>query len=243
VLSDQHQRAHRQYAGHPGCGHLDGEQRNGVVIADPNDPTSAVSNLEIGEHVLVYEIYNGICGFGPPSTDTLTIRVYDGEAPPAQAGNDISWCTPQDNAVLSANDPVFPAVGTWTVLSGTGTIANPNDPNTAVFGLGVGQHDFLWTIDNGSCGSSSDAISVFIYDGESADANAGADQELCTPDTDADLQGNAAVFPATGLWTVTAGTGSFRGCHEPHLHGERPFHRHQHLRVDHHQRPVRHHER
>ena len=186
-----------------------------AVVTSPNNPTSEVTNLTVGVHELVWTIFNGTCGFGPPTTDTLFIRVYDNEAPPAQAGNDISWCTPQDNAVLSANDPVFPAVGTWTVLSGTGTIANPNDPNTAVFGLGVGQHDFLWTIDNGSCGSSSDAISVFIYDGESADANAGADQELCTPDTDADLQGNAAVFPATGLWTVTAGTGSFADATNP----------------------------
>jgi gliding motility-associated-like protein len=143
------------------------------------------------------------------------VFVHDGEATPATAGNDISWCTPTNSAVLVANDPTFPATGLWTSLSGTGTLAEPTDPNTAVFGLGVGQHDFLWTIDNGACGSTSDTISVFIFDGESEAANAGPDQELCTPNTSTSLAGNAVVFPATGSWTVISGTGTFADANDP----------------------------
>jgi gliding motility-associated-like protein len=180
-----------------------------AVVVSPNDPASAVTGLTVGVHELVWTIYNGQCGFGPPSTDTLIISVFDGEAPDALTGNDISWCTPQDNAVLNANDAVFPGVGTWTLLNGSGTFANVNDPNTAVFGLPVGQHDYLWTIDNGICGTSSDSISVFIFDGNSEPANAGIDKDLCTPNTTTDLNGNAPVFPATGLWTVVSGTAVF----------------------------------
>ncbi|MBL7944698.1 MAG: gliding motility-associated C-terminal domain-containing protein [Flavobacteriales bacterium] len=176
-----------------------------AVIADPNDPTSAVSNLEIGEHVLVYEIFNGICGFGPPSTDTLTIRVYDGEAPPASTGESISACTPVDEITLQGNTPVFPAIGTWTGTNGT--IVSPNDPASVVTGLGVGQFEFTWTIDNGACGTSSAAQSVFIYDSTAPDADAGPDQELCTPNTSATLAANSAVIPAIGSWTVVAGGG------------------------------------
>jgi len=177
-----------------------------AIIADPNNPTSAVSDLEVGEHVLVYEIYNGICGFGPPSTDTLIIRVYDGDAPAATTGESINACTPVDEITLQGSTPVFPAVGTWT--GATGTIISPNDPASVVSGLGVGQHDLTWTIDNGACGSSSAIQSVFIFDDSAPDADAGSDQELCTPTSSTTLAANAVVFPATGYWTVVAGGGS-----------------------------------
>ncbi|MBK7482753.1 MAG: gliding motility-associated C-terminal domain-containing protein [Flavobacteriales bacterium] len=184
-----------------------------AIIAEPNNPTSAVSNLEIGVHVLVYEIYNGMCGFGPPSTDTLTISVYDGEAPPASTGESISACTPTSSVSLFGNTPIFPAIGTWTGSSGT--IVDPNDPTSDVTDLGVGQHEFTWTIDNGACGTSSAAQNVFIYDDEAPDADAGPDQELCTPTTSTDLEANAVVFPAVGTWQVIEGTGTFADVADP----------------------------
>lgn len=174
-----------------------------AVVADPNDPVSAVTNLGVGEHVLVYEIYNGICGFGPPSTDTLVIRVYDGEAPAAMVGESINACTPVEEITLQGNASVFPAIGTWT--GANGTIIAPNDPASTVTGLGVGQHDFTWTIDNGACGTTSAVQSVFIFDDQAPDAVAGPDQELCLPNTSAGLAANAVVFPASGFWTVVAG--------------------------------------
>lgn len=180
----------------------------GAVVVDMNDPTSEVTGLTVGVHEFLWTIYNGDCGFGPPSADTVRVSVYDSTAPDAQAGNDISWCTPTNSAVLQANDPIFPAVGTWTSLTGTGTIADPNDPFTAVFDLGVGQHDFLWTIDNGACGSSSDTISVFIFDGDSEAASTAPDKELCTPEVDTTIEANVPVFPATGTWTLVTGTGT-----------------------------------
>jgi gliding motility-associated-like protein len=177
----------------------------GAVVTAPNDANSTVTGLTVGVHVLVWTINNGDCGFGPPSNDTLQIRVYDGEAGLAQAGGDISLCTPQDNVALVANEPVFPAVGTWTPLTGTGTLVDANDPGTLVLGLGVGQHDFRWTIDNGACGSSSDDISIFLFDGASAAADAGDDVTLCLPGTEATLSGNGPVFPGTGSWEVVEG--------------------------------------
>jgi gliding motility-associated-like protein len=186
-----------------------------AVIADPNDPTTAVSNLEVGLHELIWTIYNGMCGFGPPSTDTLRIRVYDSEAPPATTGESISACTPTSSVVLQGSEPVFPAVGTWTLTGGVGTIVDPNDPTTTVNDLVVGQSDFLWTIDNGTCGTSSATQSVFIYDDEAPDSDAGPDQELCTPTTSTDLAANAVVFPATGSWSVVTGTGTFADVIDP----------------------------
>ena len=187
----------------------------GSTVVDVNDPMSAVTGLGVGVHTFLWTIYNGQCGFGPPSTDTVRIRVYDGDAPEAQTGSDISWCTPTNSAVLQASDPVHPGVGVWTSLSGTGTIAEPNDPFTAVFGLDVGEHIYLWTIDNGACGTSSDTIRVFIFDGDSDMADAGADQQLCTPQLSTALEGNAPVFPASGQWELVSGTGTFDDPSDP----------------------------
>jgi gliding motility-associated-like protein len=187
-----------------------------VEVEDPADPATVVSGLTVGVHELVWTITNGECGFAPPTTaDTVRIHVYDGTAPEASTGDDIRWCTPVSSAVLQANDPVFPATGIWTALSGTGTIVDPNDPLTAVLGLGVGQHDFQWTIDNGPCGSSSAIISVFIHDGDSDPADAGADQALCGPIDQAQMAGNAPVFPAVGEWTLVSGGGVFADPSDP----------------------------
>lgn len=182
--------------------------QGGSTVVDVNDPNSAVIDLTVGVHTFVWTIYNNGCGLGPPTTSsTVQIFVYDGDAPLALTGDDISWCTPTNSAVLQGNDATFPGIGTWTSLNGLGDIADANDPFTAVFNLPVGQHDFVWTIDNGACGSSSDSISVFIFDSDSPVADAGPDQELCTPETFADLAANTPVFPATGSWTVLAGQG------------------------------------
>lgn len=178
-----------------------------AVVAEPNNPTSAVSNLEVGVHELIWTIYNGMCGFGPPSVDTLRIRVYDGDAPDATTGESISACTPVASITLQGSTPVFPAIGTWT--GAAGTISDPNDPTAVVTDLAVGEYAFTWTIDNGACGSTSAQQTVLIYDDQAPDADAGPDQELCTPTTSAEMAANAAVFPAVGVWQVIEGTGVF----------------------------------
>jgi gliding motility-associated-like protein len=176
-------------------------------VADVNNPFATVTNLGVGVHTLLWTIYNGVCGFGPPSSDTLRIAVYDGEAAPAQTGADVSVCEPVNSAVLQANTPVFPATGIWTVTTGQGVFSDASDPFSAVFGLGVGQHDFVWSIDNGPCGHTDDQMSVFIFGADEA-ANAGPDQQVCTPNTTVTMAGNAVVFPAEGTWTLVSGTGT-----------------------------------
>jgi gliding motility-associated-like protein len=186
-----------------------------ATVVDPNDPNSAVTDLEVGVHEFVWTIYNGQCGFGPPSQDTVRILVYDGDAPDAATGDDISLCTPVSEVQLEANDPVFPATGTWTSTTGTAVFTDAGDPNTTVSGLGVGVHTLTWTIDNGACGITADEVTVSIYDDSAPDADAGPDQELCTPNTSTTLAGNAPVFPGAGQWTVVSGNGSFADATDP----------------------------
>src|SRR5690606_39068430 len=176
--------------------------------ASINDPNSVVNDLDVGEHILLWTIYNGMCGFGPPSTDTVRIAVFDGLAEPAFTGADISICTPTVSTVLQGSDPIFPATGLWELLIGAGDIVDDSDPLTAVNNLGMGQNDFRWTIDNGPCGSTSAMMSVFVFDGSLEEADAGPDQTLCTPESTTNLDATPVTAPVIGTWTLISGTGT-----------------------------------
>ncbi|MCB9166736.1 MAG: gliding motility-associated C-terminal domain-containing protein [Flavobacteriales bacterium] len=178
------------------------------TIADPSDPLTDISDLQVGISTFIWTLDNGPCANNGLLTDTMTIYVYDPSAPSADAGPDQELCTPQDSTVMAANTPLFPGVGTWTLVGGTGTIADVNDPTSTVTGMSVGDNLFVWTIYNGQCGfgpPSTDTVTVTVFDENQPSAAAGPDQQLCTPTSGAVLQGNDAIYPATGLWTVVQG--------------------------------------
>ena len=69
-------------------------------------------------------------------TDTIIIGyAYSGE----------DQLVTNDSTVLNANFP-YPGIGTWSIISGSGTILNLNDPRTIVTNLGIGSNVFRWTI-------------------------------------------------------------------------------------------------
>ncbi|MBK9758391.1 MAG: gliding motility-associated C-terminal domain-containing protein [Flavobacteriales bacterium] len=182
-------------------------------ITDATLANTTVNNLAIGENVFQWTVDNGPCG--GVTTDLVSISIYDNAAASADAGPDQELCTPVSSATLSANTPVGVAVGTWTLLQGTGSFADANDPNTTITGISVGETRCQWTINNGPCGNSSDVMSIFLFDATNPIANAGPDQELCTPTTSAVLSGSTIIFPAQGTWSVVQGTGSFADANDP----------------------------
>ncbi len=183
------------------------------TISDPTAANSTVIDLGVGANVFLWTVDNGPCG--GITTDQVTINIYDNAAASADAGPDQQLCTPTTSATLAANSTVGVAVGTWTVLQGGGTFADANDPNTTVSGLTVGENILQWSISNGPCGSSTDAVSIFLFDNGNADANAGPDQELCTPTASTALAGSSVIFPAQGTWTLVQGTGTFADANDP----------------------------
>jgi gliding motility-associated-like protein len=56
------------------------------------------------------------------------------------------------------------ANGAWSLVLGTGSITDPADPLTAVTGLGAGLNVFVWTVNNGACGTTSDTLTVELKD-------------------------------------------------------------------------------
>jgi gliding motility-associated-like protein len=180
------------------------------VIADTNYHATAITGLTIGINVFTWTVYNGDCGFAPPTIDTVQVLLYDETAPLADAGADQALCSTSSTSVtMAGNAATHPGVGTWTSLDGTGTIADANDPLTEVSDLPVGIHPFVWTIFNGPCGTSTDTMTVNVFDGTITSTDAGLDQELCTPEDSAQLAATAPVVPATGTWSILSGSGTF----------------------------------
>ncbi len=135
---------------------------------------------------------------GSANTTNLTINI-----PPttANAGSDQVLCG--TSATLAANTPSI-GIGKWTRLSGTGSFADSTLSNTTITGLGSGPNQFLWTISNGSCTSSTDTV-VITSALSATTANAGVDQTACA--TTAVLNGNTPTT-GSGIWTKVNGNGT-----------------------------------
>ena len=133
-----------------------------------------MSGLVVGENIFQWTVDNGPCANGL-TTDQVSITVFDENTAGANAGPDQELCTPTSTTNLQGSAVAGPSTGSWTLISGTGTIADPNDPNTLVSGLSVGENIFEWAVDNGPCanGNTTDQVSIFVFDGAQAVADAG----------------------------------------------------------------------
>jgi hypothetical protein len=129
-------------------------------IFDLNDPHSQFMAQISGVIVLQWTITDG----SNTSTDQVSIWIYDGSAPPANAGVDITVELPQTSAQLQGSPYTFPTTCQWTIVSGSGVIADPTDPITMAFGLTVGSNIFMWSCDNGPCGSTADMVDIIVQE-------------------------------------------------------------------------------
>jgi len=119
------------------------------TIQNSSSPTSNVNGLGIGINVFRWAILNGATCL---SDDTVSINRLPF---PSQsiAGNDQQVCDTQVS--LSANIPSI-GNGTWSLVSGSGTITDSSSATTTVTNLGAGINVFRWTINNGLCSPSMD---------------------------------------------------------------------------------------
>ncbi|MCF6243134.1 MAG: hypothetical protein L3J74_17565, partial [Bacteroidales bacterium] len=112
------------------------------------------------------------------------------------AGPDQEVCA--NSTTLTATPGVPP--GNWTLISGSGTIANPTSTTTSVTGLGLDNNIFRWTDQQGS-----DSV---IITNNSVTADAGADMSVST--NFATLNANIpSAQGASGMWTNVNGGGTF----------------------------------
>jgi gliding motility-associated-like protein len=127
------------------------------TMTNTADPAAIVTGLSPGINAFAWTIQNGVC---PASVSFVHITSFQMPAA-ANAGPDISTSQPgvSMNAVIPS-----PGTGTWSVVSGSATIADVNNPNTAISGLQPGQTILRWTVTNGPCSQSSDDIMITLSD-------------------------------------------------------------------------------
>ncbi|KAF5040739.1 hypothetical protein DSECCO2_530280 [anaerobic digester metagenome] len=111
--------------------------------------TLTASGLTIGE--IYYLVIDGYTG----DNCDYTIGVNTGVAF-VNAGPDQVVCT--TSATLTATSTL--TAGSWSVVSGSGTFADPTNPTTSITGLSSGVNVFSWTSSTTLCGTLSDEVAV-----------------------------------------------------------------------------------
>ncbi|NOY38220.1 MAG: hypothetical protein GXO83_11690, partial [Chlorobi bacterium] len=176
-----------------------------LFTPDANTPNATVTVSAYGTYVFRWTEVNGSC------SDFAEVTVSFAET--ADAGPNQDLCGTLA-ANLAGNTPSA-GTGTWTKVSGPGTVvfSNPNlATSTATVSL-YGIYVFRWTIDNnGSCSTFSDVTIDFNED--PTGLSAGADQDLCGTLTTS-LTGTAHTYQvgsdhtgSTGVWTQVSGVGT-----------------------------------
>ncbi len=123
------------------------------TFANATNPNTMVTGMGLGQNSFAWSISNGICNI---TKDTITVQ-RDNEAPQPFAGPDKAICG--SSTTLTGNLPSFGS-GTWAIISGSGVVTNPNQPNSGLTGVNVGTTVLTWNIGNGTCPVRKDTIVI-----------------------------------------------------------------------------------
>ncbi|TXI83470.1 MAG: HYR domain-containing protein [Crocinitomicaceae bacterium] len=159
---------------------------------------TGVNNLGYGTNVLAWTISSAQCG---ETSDTLRIIVSQ-QPLPASALDTIIACN-DPSVQLSATSPLY-GIGTWTTAQGA-TISDIHAATPDATNLAAGWNEFVWTVTNGSCPSSSDTLRV--YTAMQATINQ-ADTALCLENVTLNLVGSSPTVGQAGTWSFLSGSGS-----------------------------------
>jgi gliding motility-associated-like protein len=178
---------------------LTGGNPTGVVIANPNQPSTSVNGLVGGTtYTFRWALSNGACQ--NYSFDEVSVMVTEAET--ANAGTDILACATGEitlNALLPADST---SSGMWSqpaVQAALGVvIVDPSDPTTLVTGLQPDNlYTFTWTITSG-CGQVFDEVFVIVSDPE---PDAGFDAIACNDIGTAELEAVEPTLGSSGVWS------------------------------------------
>ncbi|MDP1799819.1 MAG: DUF2341 domain-containing protein, partial [Bacteroidota bacterium] len=180
-----------------------------ATITNPNLNNTTVTGLTVGTHILQWEIGNGVCA---TNATTMTIQV-DPATSIALAGPNQTVCITTNTATLAANTPTT-GTGTWSVISGSGTITNSLSANSTVTNLGLGINVLEWSITSaGTCSSTSSTMTIQV-DPATSIALAGPNQTVCITTNTATLAANTPTT-GTGSWSVVSGSAVFTNSNNP----------------------------
>jgi len=121
--------------------YYDGAGATGIAYVAGSTITSSMT-------LFIYDA-NGTC-----FDETSFVITVDATPTVADAGLDQTVCDTVDLATLGGNTPAV-GTGIWTVVSGSGAFVDITDEGSDVSGLTIGANEYMWTISNGACASSS----------------------------------------------------------------------------------------
>lgn len=110
------------------------------IITEPNNPTSSLIDISLGENIFRWTITNGNC---IPSSDDIIVTLIGSLEQPT-LGEDTSIC----EDFISVHASPENNTGSWSIVSGNGSFSNINDPFTTVENLEIGDNTLRWTADN-----------------------------------------------------------------------------------------------
>ena len=165
-----------------------------IEVANEFDPTSAF-DLTGNEAQLRWLVENENCAAGAMVVNVRSSR----SASAAFAGFDVGICETSANLEGNFTDGL---PGIWTVISGSGTIDNPNQNETRIRNLAVGKNTFRWHIDPINCPENFDEVSIIRFEPPEIPF-AGADTQICTS-----TWRMSATEPIRGIgsWNLLSGT-------------------------------------
>lgn len=164
---------------------------------DTSAHNTTVRELNNGSNILRWTIEHEGC----ESYDEVEIS---NDMVESDAGIDQSICV--DSTSLSANNPA-PGEGYWSVITGSASFEDHNDPDTDVSGLDyMVENQLKWTIVNEACVSTD---TVTIHNNHPGVVYAGKDKDIC--DHSVTLQANPNYI-GVGVWEPIVGGGDI---HDP----------------------------
>lgn len=183
----------------------------GGTFDDPTDPFSSFSGV-LGEHYLLrLTANNGLC---PDVFDE--VRVHFFQAPTvAYAGEDRDVCGTYGTS-LEGNTPTS-GTGMWTVVSGEGAeLDNPYSPTSYFRGEANETYILAWTIDGGGCGSSTDHVTIQMYEEpEWPEAGPNRWAVLGEPVTLSATAASVGIGTWSVLWGPDTSSNQFSDIHDP----------------------------
>jgi len=169
----------------------------GGVISDPTNHQTNIIGMNAGSNILHWTVTNGAC-------ETYDeIEIISDTIIVADAGNDTTIC--HTNSVQLNAHVDAPGIGTWSLLSGNGSFANVNDPQTIISNLAPEENTLIWSVESGACISNE---TVVIYRDTLIFAETEADFSTCGTETE--ISANMPITPLySGYWEVISGNADF----------------------------------
>ncbi|MFN0049241.1 MAG: hypothetical protein ACKVOU_08975, partial [Cytophagales bacterium] len=166
---------------------------SGTVLS-PSAANATVTGLNPDINVLQWEISSAHC------SSTSLVTITNNQPTTAATASNQTLCINQGS--LEGNVPLQ-GVGTWTVVSGVGTIVGINNPTTLGSNLANGNNTFRWTINKNGCISSADQS---LFNNTPSIAQSNSDAVVCTPEA---ILVATSPLQGTGTWSkvITSTTG------------------------------------